>query len=106
VRKPVSQVTIIGQDHESRAFFVQTADSVDALGKLGEEVDHARTARGVEIGRDVSLGLVDGVIHDRLEPDRLAVDRDPCVCGVDARAKLPDNLPVHGDPPLEDELFA
>jgi hypothetical protein len=106
VRKPVGQVAVVGQDHETSAIFVQTADSVDALGKLGEEVDNPRTACGVEIGRDISLGFVDGVIHDRLEADRLAVDCDPRLRGVYPSAELPDSLAIDGDPPLEDELLA
>ena len=85
---------------------VEPADGVDALGNLGEQVDDARPARWVEVGRNVALGLVDGVIDHRLEPDRLAVDGDPSSGGVDPRAELADDLAVDGDATLEDELLA
>ena len=105
MRQPVGQVAVVGQDHQPGAILVEPADGVDPLGNLGEQVDDARTARRVEVGRNVALGLVDGVIDHRLELDRLAVDRDPGSRGIDPRAELADDLAVDGDAPLEDELL-
>ena len=65
--QPVGKVAVVGQDHEPGAILVETADGVDPLRNLGEKVDDARTARGVDVGRNVALGFVHGVIDIGLE---------------------------------------
>jgi hypothetical protein len=105
VSQPVGQIAVVGQDHQTSAVFIQTADRVEPLGQLGKEVNHARAAGGVDVGRDVALGLVDRVVHGRFEADRLTVDRDPGLGGINPGAELIGNLTVDGNPALEDELL-
>ncbi len=102
----VREVAIVGQDQQPGARLVEPADGVDSFGNLGQQIDDASGARWVGVGRNVAFGLVDGIVHHRLEPDRLAVNRDPGLGGVDPSAKLADDLAVDGDPALEDELLA
>ena len=60
---------------------------------------------GSKLVEHVTLGLVDGEIDNLLQPDRFAVDGDSGR-GVNPGAELADDLAVHGDPPLEDQLLA
>jgi hypothetical protein len=62
VSEPVRELAIVGENHQSRAVLVQPAYGIHPLRYLGEKVDHTRPSRGIEIGRDITLGLVDGII--------------------------------------------
>src|SRR5262249_25505958 len=106
VRQPVGQLAVVGQEHQAGALLVEPADGVDTLGDLRQQVDDPGLARGVAIGRNVALGLVDGVIDAPLGVDLLAVDGDLLLVRVDAGAQLADDLVVDGDAALEDQLLA
>jgi hypothetical protein len=104
--QPVCQLAVIGQDQEAGAILVQSADGVNALGDLMQEIDNPRASGGIRIGRDISLGFVDGKIDRGFESDWLAVNRDTSSIRIDPRAELPDHPTVHSDSALEDQLLA
>ena len=102
----VGELAVVGQEDQAGALLVEPADRVDALGDLREQVDDQGLAGGVVVGRDVTLGLVDGVIDVPLGVDLLAVDGDDLVLRVDLGPQLPDGLAVDRDSALEDQLLA
>jgi hypothetical protein len=74
VSQLVGEFAVVGQEHQPDAHLVEPADGVDALGDLGEDVEHPGTARGIVVGRDVPLGLEDREVDRLLDLDPLAVD--------------------------------
>ncbi len=102
----VGQFAIVGQEHQADAHLVEPPDGVDALGDLGQEVEDPGPARGVVVGRDVSLGLVDREVDRPLQMDLLAVHRHGLAGGVDFGPEFLDDLATDRHPPLEDQFLA
>ncbi len=103
--QPIRQLAVVGQDHQSGAFLVESTDRVNAFGNLCEEINNAGPARRVGAGRDVSFRLVDRVIHHGLTADRFTVDRDSCSIGIDPSAELADDLSIDCNATLPDQLL-
>jgi hypothetical protein len=102
----VGEVAVVGQEHETDAHLVEPADCVNALRDLRQEVEHPGTARGVVVGRDVALRLVDREIDRTLDLDFLTVDGHGGPGRVDLRAQFADHFAASGHPSLEDQVLA
>ena len=106
MRQLVGKLSIVGQEHQPRALFVESTHSVGALRNLGEKVDHPRFSRWVVIGGDIALGLMDCVIDVAFGVDLLAVERDLLLASVHFCTELAGHFAVDGDPTLRDQLLA
>jgi hypothetical protein len=106
VCEPIGELPVVGQEHQPGAHLVEPANRINPLGDLREQVDDPRASRGILIGRDVPLGLIDRVVDHPFEVDPLAIDRDLRTAGVNLAAELADDLTVHGDAALENHFLA
>ncbi len=102
----IRELAVVGHEDEAGAVLVEPSHAVNSFRRLGKQVNDAWAARGVGIGRDIALGLMDGVIDGRFEGDCLAIDGHPRGGGVDTGAEHFRDLAINGDPSLENELFA
>jgi hypothetical protein len=104
--EPICQFAVVRQDNQAGAVLIEPADRVNPLGYLREQVDDTGPAGGIKIRGNVAPRFVDGVVHHRLEPDRLTVDRDSDTIRVDSRSELKDDFAIDGNATLEDQFLA
>jgi hypothetical protein len=82
----VGQFTVVGQNHQSRAVFVEPAYRVDPFGNLGQQVDHAGSSGGIIVGGDIPLGLVYGIINELFQSHFFSIHGDDCARRVNPRS--------------------
>ena len=73
---------------------------------LRNQIDDAGPAAGVAVGRDHALGLVDCVVDAAAQIERLAIDANLLLFGIDAGAQLVHDLPIDLDAAGGDQLLA
>jgi hypothetical protein len=102
----LGQVAVVGQQEQALTVLVETADGVDTLMNVRHQVHGPRPAGGVVVGAQVAARLVDDPIDGPLNLQRLAIDLDLLVLGIDLGAELADDVAVHGDAAAENQLLA
>lgn len=105
VRQFESKVTIVGQKQESFAFFVETADRIDPLGHMLDQINRPGATTGIMVGADVTFGLVDKPINDFLGPDRFAINGNG-LAGCNLGSETFDDNAIQGDASSPDEIVA
>jgi hypothetical protein len=102
----MGQVAVVGEQQEAFTRLIEAADGVDPLGDLRDQIDGPRPAGGIEVGTQVTAGLMDQPVNQALQSDRLAVYADALFARIDLRAELAHNPPIDGDTAGTDERFA
>ncbi len=105
VSELVGELTVVGQKNQSDRHLIKATDGVDPLGEVGHQVDHAGSARGISVGRDVPFRLIDREVHRLLDLDRLAVDLNVALTRVNLGTELANHDTIDTDPTLEDQLL-
>ena len=102
----VGHFAVVGYEQQALAHVVEAADRVESLAHLGEELHDGGAAFGIADCSDEAFGLIE---HEVAVPfgtlQELAVDANVVVSGIGLGAQLGDNLAVHLDATLRNELF-
>jgi len=105
VGEEVCQFAVVGDEDQPLAHPVEPADGKQPL-LPRHEIDDARTAIGVEIGRHDPHWLVEHVDHPLRVGESLAVHADLLPQRIDAGAELRHHFAVHLDPSGGDQFLA
>jgi len=102
----VGEFAVVGDEEQTFALEVESADGIEALTELGEELHDGGAAFGVGNRGDVAARLVEQKVAMALGAvEKLAIDADVIARGVGFGAEDRDNLAIDLDAALGDELF-
>ena len=104
VHELVREIAVIGEQQQTAGVGIEAADRVQACTTRQELADGATALRVVERGDDADRFVDDVVDVLRTATDRLAVDRDPITRVLDLGSRLGDDVAVHRDTALRDEV--
>lgn len=105
VREFLRKVAVVGQNEETLAVLVETANVKKAADVVGEEIEDVLPLKFVRASADVSGGLIENDVSMRLGSDHASADADAVVRGDESGQAL-DGLAIHGDATLANEVFA
>ena len=104
VQQPGREVAVVGEQQQALRVVVETADRVDVLAHVRQQVENGRPLLGVLPGRHVAARLVEqDVPVARGDANTLAVHADVVVRRVGPGAELTDRHAVHRHAPVQDE---
>src|SRR6516164_5305043 len=70
----VGQLAVVGQEEQPFAGLIQTANGVDALVDLRDELNRPRPSGGVAVRAEVAPRFVDQPVNMTLRADRLTIN--------------------------------
>src|SRR5262245_48555005 len=74
MHQPMREIAVVGEEQQTFAVLVESADRVNTLGDLRHEIERQRSARGIVVCAQDAARLVDEPIDELLGAYGLAVD--------------------------------
>jgi hypothetical protein len=102
----MGQFTVVGQENQTFAALVQSANGEQSQFTRRHQVDCARPALGIAAGAQVAARLVQQEVSRRIAPHQLSVDAHFLLLRINARAQIADDLAVYADSSVDDVFFA
>src|SRR5579884_2074729 len=102
----VGEIAVVGQQQQPLAILIESADGIDAFMDVRHKVHRSRPTGGIVVGAEVAARLVDKPVDQALDFQRLAIDLDLLLLGVNLGAQLADNTAIDGNTATEDQLLA
>jgi hypothetical protein len=102
----IREIAVVGDHEQAFAQVVETANRIEALGSLREELHHGGTAFRVSHGGDEAAGLIEHEVAQALGAlQQLAIDADVIASSVCLGTQRGDDLAVDLDASSGDHLF-
>src|SRR5437867_4017281 len=105
MRQAISELAVVGNEDQPLTGPVEPADGKNTL-LGGNQIDDARAAARIEIGRDDADGLIDREVQPVWLANDFAIHADFLGRGIDPRAQFGDGFAVDLDSARGYELFA
>ena len=101
----VGEAAVVGDQNQPLAHPVEPADREESL-FTGHEIDHPRTTRGIEVGRDHAHRLVEHVDDPLRVWQPFAVDTNLLGLRIDSAPERGHHLPINLDAARRDQFLA
>jgi hypothetical protein len=105
VGQEVGEAAVVGDQNQTLAHPVEPADREEPL-FTGHEIDHPRTARGIEVGRDHAHRLVEHVDDPLRVWQPFAVYTNLLGLRIDSAPERGHHLPINLDAARRDQFLA
>lgn len=106
VHQLMGQVAVVGHQQQTFAGLVQSADSIDPLGHVGNQIEGPRSAGRVVIGAKVPGRFVHQPVDFALGFDNFVIDGDLLLIGVNLGAQFPSDDAIDAHAAAGDESVA
>jgi hypothetical protein len=100
----LSQLAVVGQQQQSLAGTIQSADRKKSTA-IGHQVDRANPTFWIAIGAEDTCWLIEHQVGGALLPEHFPIDADRAGDRIDSSMELDTDLPIDFDAPLLDEFF-
>ncbi len=101
-----AQFAIIGEKKQSFTVEIETANGIEMRPFFGEEIVDGGSAEFIFFGANEAARFVESQVDLAFGAERLAIDSNAVVEGIDFFAQFGYGCAVYGDAAFGDELFA